>query len=171
MNESTTRLHADKDNVETDLQDMLHEQEELQARFAEAKSELAEVKLTIESQVIREETRMRALVETCIRSAEKLTSRTLLDDELDTVADAAAYLQLHSEQLQTVLGEMAIVHGKYRVDPANNVESLARKVIGAGHLMATIQLQARQMCNASTDIESGESRAMRIYKKKMLDFS
>lgn len=158
MHESTTRLHADKDNVETDLQDMLHEQEQLQARHNEAKCELAELKLAADARLIREETRIRALTETCIRSAEKLSARTLLDDELDTVADAAAYLQLHSEQLQTVLGELAIVHGKYRTDPTTNVESLARKVIGAGHLMATVQLQARQMCNTSMDIEAGESK-------------
>lgn len=100
---------------------------------------------------------MRALMEACIKSSEKLALRAISDNDVATTAGTSTYFMMIAEELQQVLNELNIVHETYVADN-NSVEGLARKVILGGHLMATVHVQGMTICNSSADIEFGESK-------------
>lgn len=159
MHESSDRVHIEKDNFEIELQDLLHEQEELTEKYESSMSTIRNLEATMEDIRIRDETRLRALIEACIKSSEKLTLRAMAENEVAGAAGTSAYFMMISEELQNVLNELAIVHATYLAD-ANNVEGLARKIILGGHLMATVHVQGMTICNTSADIEFGERKCI-----------
>lgn len=112
---------------------------------------------TLEDTKIRDEARMRALMEACIKSSEKLALRAMSENDVAGTAGTPTYFMMISEELQQVLNELSIVHDTYVTDNSN-VEGLARKVILGGHLMATVHVQGITICNSSADIEFGESK-------------
>lgn len=149
-------MRNDKDRFESDFQDLLHEQEELADRYASSCSTIKALESTLQDTKIREEARLRALVEACIKSSGKLASRAMAEN--DVVAGAtgtSAYFMMIAEELQVVLNELAIVYDQYLSDNTN-VEGFARKVVLGGHLMATVHVQGMLICNTSSDIECGE---------------
>lgn len=157
MHETVDRLNVDRDNFETDLQDLLHEQEQLAEKHTASLATIAALEMTLVDARIRDESRLRALIEACVKSAEKLTTRAMLDDELAGTAGTSSYFMMRAEELQNVLNELVIVHAGYAAD-AGNVEGLARKVIVGGHLMATVHVQGMTICNTLADIECGERK-------------
>lgn len=157
MHETVDRLNVDKDNFETDLQDLLHEQEQLAEKHATSLATISVLEAAIVDARIRDETRLRALIEACVKSAEKLTTRAMLDDEVAGTAGTSAYFMMQAEELQRVLNELVIVHAAYVAD-SGSVEGLARKVIVGGHLMATVHVQGMTICNTLADIECGERK-------------
>lgn len=100
---------------------------------------------------------MRALIEACIKSSEKLALRAMSENDVASTANTSTYFMMISEELQQVLTELSIVYDTY-VSDNSNVEGLARKVILGGHLMATVHVQGVTLCNSSADIEFGESK-------------
>lgn len=112
----------------------------------------------MEDTKIRDESRMRALVEACIKSSEKLALRAMSENDVTSTAGTSTYFMMISEELQQVLNELSIVHDTYVADNSN-VEGLARKVILGGHLMATVHVQGMTICNSSAEIEFGESES------------
>lgn len=149
-------MRNDKDRFESDFQDLLHEQEEIADRYASSCSTIKALESTLQDTKIREEARLRALVEACIKSSGKLASRAMAEN--DVVAGAtgtSAYFMMIAEELQVVLNELAIVYDQYLLDNTN-VEGFARKVVLGGHLMATVHVQGMHICNTSSDIDRGE---------------
>lgn len=145
---------------------MLHEQEELAERYASSCSTIKALESTLQDANIREDARLRALVEACIKSSGKLASRAMAEN--DVVAGAtgtSAYFMMVAEELQTVLNELAIVFEQYLADNTN-VEGFARKVVLGGHLMATVHVQGMLICNTSSDIDCGE-RKLSIVSRKL----
>lgn len=100
---------------------------------------------------------MRALMEACIKSSEKIALRAMSENDLHCTANTSTYFMLLSEELQQVLTELSIVYDTY-VSDNSNVEGLARKTILGGHLMATVHVHGMTICNSSADIEFGESK-------------
>lgn len=166
MHASAERLHIEKNNFESDLQDILHEQEEIAEKHKNALLTIQGLESTLESTLIRDETRLRALVEACIKSAEKLTTRAMADNDVTSAAGTSSYFMMIAEELQNVLNELSIVHDGYLND-SSNVEGLARKVILGGHLMATVHVQGMTICNTSADIECGERKCIKLRKNKI----
>ena len=138
------------------MQDLLHEQEELNEKYTAALSTVAALEATIQDTKIRDETHLRALIEATIKSSEKLTTRAMSENEVAGTAGTSSYFMMVAEELQSVLNELTIVHESYLMDNSN-VEGLARKIILGGHLMATVHVQGMTICNTSADIECGES--------------
>lgn len=120
-------------------------------------STIKALEATLEDTKIRDESRMRALMEACIKSSEKLALRAMSDNDVASTAGTSTYFMMVAEELQQVLNELSIVHDTYVADNSN-VEGLARKVILGGHLMATVHVQGMTICNSSADIEFGESK-------------
>lgn len=149
-------MHVEKRNIECDFQDLLHEQEEMEEKYNAALSTIQALESSLEDLKIRDETRIRALVEACINSSKKLTERAMTENEVAAAAGTPTYFMMIAEELQTALSELGIVHDNYVCDNSN-VEGLARKVVLCGHLMATVHIQGITIYNTSADIEYGES--------------
>lgn len=80
---------------------------------------------------IHGETSLRALLETCMRTSEKITLRAIAESETPGASGTSTYFIMIAEELQDVLTKLKIVHEKYLQDN-NNVEALARKVQSCG---------------------------------------
>ncbi|XP_037038849.1 huntingtin-interacting protein 1 isoform X2 [Bradysia coprophila] len=145
-------------------------QEELTEKYNSTLSTIKALESTLEDTKIRDETRMRALMEACIKSSEKLALRAMSENDVASTANTSTYFMLISEELQQVLTELSIVYDTY-VSDNSNVEGLARKVILGGHLMATVHVQGMTICNSSADIEFGERTTdeMKKWNQNVLD--
>ncbi|KAJ6648913.1 Huntingtin-interacting protein 1 [Pseudolycoriella hygida] len=167
---SSDRLQTQKDNIESDFQDLLNQQEELTEKYNSSLSTIKALESTLEDTKIRDESRMRALVETCIKSSEKLALRAISENDVASTTGTSSHFSMISEELQQVLNELSIVYDTYVADNSN-VEGFARKVILGGHLIATVHVQGMTICNSSADIESGErtSDEMKKWNQNVLD--
>lgn len=110
---------------------------------------------------IHGETALRALLEACIRTSEKITLRAIAESETPGASGTVTYFIMIAEELQDVLTKLKLVHENYLHDN-NNVEALVRKVQAAGHLFASVHEQGMAICNKSTNIENGESIEVRL---------
>lgn len=151
------RILCEKCELESDIQDLLGQQEELEEKSREYQSRIAEMEDNLRSTKIHNDASLRALLEACIKSSEHIASKPLNDAELSTAIGTPTYFLMMAEELQDVLTKLDIVHKKY-MENSSNVEGLARKVILGGHLLATVHVQGLAICNSSADIERGERK-------------
>ena len=158
LNANYDRVLSEKETVEMDIQDLLHQQEQLEIRQLEAADKIDQLKVEVTNAKIHGETALRALLEACIKSCEKITIRAITESETPGASGTSTYFIMLAEELQDVLTKLKLVHDSYIKDNDNNVEALARKVIVGGHLLASIHEQGMAICNKSTNIESGESK-------------
>lgn len=149
-------MHIEKNQIETDLQDLLHEQEEMKEKHDAALSTISALESSLSDVKIREESRLRALMEACVKSSEKLVTRAISENEVAGARGTSVYFTMVAEELQNVLNQLVIVHDNYLADNSN-VEGFARKVILGGHLIASVHVQGTIICNSSADIDGGES--------------
>lgn len=110
---------------------------------------------------IHGETALKTLLETCIKSSGNLANRAISDNE---TAGTTGYFMIIAEELKDTLMKIVLVHENYLEDN-NNVESLARKIILGGHLLASVHVQGMAICNQSADIECGERKYFYLKKK------
>uniref|UniRef100_A0A1Q3FKY2 Putative actin-binding protein n=1 Tax=Culex tarsalis TaxID=7177 RepID=A0A1Q3FKY2_CULTA len=156
------RLLAEKGAIESDLQDLLHQQEEMDARYQTALDTIRNLENSLADAKITGESALRALLEACIKSSEKLTLRAISENEMPGAGGTPTYFLMIAEELQDVLSKLTIVHDNYLKDNSTNVESLARKVIIGAHLLASAHVQGMSICNRSANIECGERIAEEI---------
>ncbi|XP_058126010.1 huntingtin-interacting protein 1 isoform X1 [Anopheles coustani] len=158
------RLLSEKETIESDLQDLLHQQEESEQKLQDARAKVASMETALIDSKIIGETALRALLEACIKSSEKLTVRAIGENEMPGAGGTPTYFLMIAEELQEVLTKLKMVHENYLQDNSTNVESLARKVIIGAHLLASAHVQGMTICNRSANIESGERIADEIKK-------
>ncbi|XP_049544175.1 huntingtin-interacting protein 1 isoform X3 [Anopheles darlingi] len=158
------RSVAEKEAIESDLQDLLHQQEETERRLQSAQLKIGELETALTDSRISGDTALRTLLEACIKSSEKLTVRALGENEMPGAGGTPTYFLMIAEELQEVLTKLKMVHENYLKDNSTNVESLARKVIIGAHLLASAHVQGMTICNRSANIESGERIAEEIKK-------
>lgn len=151
------RLLCEKSELESDIQDLLGQQEELEQKSREFQSRIVEMEENSRTTKIKNDASLRALLEACIKSSEDVASKPLTDDELSSAIGTPTYFLMMAEELQDILTKLDIVHKKY-IENSSNVEGLARKVILGGHLLATVHVQGLIICNSSADIERGERK-------------
>ncbi|XP_038112693.1 huntingtin-interacting protein 1 isoform X4 [Culex quinquefasciatus] len=156
------RLLAEKGAIESDLQDLLHQQEEMDARYQTALGTIRNLEDSLADAKITGESALRALLEACIKSSEKLTLRAISENEMPGAGGTPTYFLMIAEELQDVLSKLTIVHDNYLKDNTTNVESLARKVIIGAHLLASAHVQGMSICNRSANIECGERIAEEV---------
>nr|XP_029720881.1 huntingtin-interacting protein 1-like isoform X1 [Aedes albopictus]XP_029720882.1 huntingtin-interacting protein 1-like isoform X1 [Aedes albopictus] len=156
------RLLAEKGAIESDLQDLLHQQEQMEHRYQDALGTIKNLENCLIDTKISGETALRTLLEACIKSSEKLTLRAISENEMPGAGGTPTYFLMIAEELQEVLSKLAIVHENYLKDNSTNVESLARKVIIGAHLLASAHVQGMSICNRSANIECGERIAEEI---------
>uniref|UniRef100_A0A1Q3FJE9 Putative actin-binding protein n=1 Tax=Culex tarsalis TaxID=7177 RepID=A0A1Q3FJE9_CULTA len=156
------RLLAEKGAIESDLQDLLHQQEEMDAHYQTALGTIRNLEDSLADAKITGESALRALLEACIKSSEKLTLRAISENEMPGAGGTPTYFLMIAEELQDVLSKLTIVHDNYLKDNSTNVESLARKVIIGAHLLASAHVQGMSICNRSANIECGERIAEEI---------
>lgn len=161
MNANYGRVLVEKETFETDIQDLLHQQEQMDQKHNEALARIRELEIELMNSKIHGETALRALLEACIKTSEKITLRAITDSETPGASGTATYFIMIAEELQDVLTKLKIVHENYRKDN-NNVEALVRKVQASGHLLASVHEQGMAICNKSTNIDTGESM-MQLY--------
>lgn len=142
---------------ESDMHDLLLEQETLTEQYTQSQAQAALLRQSLQDVRIAQETGLRALIQTCIRASENLTQRASAENEVAATTGTSSYFRMVAEELLGTLNELVLVNGAYTNDAANNGESLARKVILAGHLLATVHVQGMTVCNTCKDIEAGES--------------
>lgn len=152
------RLLAEKGAIESDLQDLLHQQEQMEHRYQDALGTIKNLENCLIDTKISGETALRTLLEACIKSSEKLTVRAISENEMPGAGGTPTYFLMIAEELQEVLSKLAIVHENYLKDNSTNVESLARKVIIGAHLLASAHVQGMSICNRSANIECGERK-------------
>lgn len=107
---------------------------------------------------IHGETALRALLETCIKTSEKITLRAIAESETPGASGTSTYFIMVAEELQDCLAKLKIAHENYLKDNNNNVEAFVRRVQSSGHLLASVHEQGMAICNKSTNIDSGESK-------------
>uniref|UniRef100_A0A7G3ACX7 Putative actin-binding protein n=1 Tax=Lutzomyia longipalpis TaxID=7200 RepID=A0A7G3ACX7_LUTLO len=153
------RLMLERSDRECDLQDLLHQQTELEERHVATLETVGNLEAALKDAQIHGEVVVRSLLEACIKSSEALATRAVSEDEFSSgPAGSAAYFGLLAEELTDVLTKLGIGHEQYVADNSS-VETFARKIIMAGHLMATVQMQGAIVCSSSSDIEYGEQIA------------
>uniref|UniRef100_A0A182NNG3 4-hydroxyphenylpyruvate dioxygenase n=1 Tax=Anopheles dirus TaxID=7168 RepID=A0A182NNG3_9DIPT len=150
------RLLSEKETIESDLQDLLHQQEQTEAKLQAAFQKAVLLESALIDSKISGETALRTLLEACIKSSEKLTLRAIGENEMPGAGGTPTYFLMIAEELQEVLTKLKMVHESYVKDNSTNVESLARKVIIGAHLLASAHVQGMTVCNRSANIESGE---------------
>ncbi|XP_058055147.1 huntingtin-interacting protein 1 isoform X4 [Anopheles bellator] len=158
------RSLSEKETIESDLQDLLHQQEETEQRLRAAQATVGTLQAALADSRITGETALRTLLEACIKSSEKLTLRAIGENEMPGAGGTPTYFLMIAEELQEVLTKLKMVHENYLKDNSTNVESLARKVIIGAHLLASAHVQGMTICNRSANIESGERIAEEIKK-------
>lgn len=151
------RAMADRNAHESDMHDLLLEQETLTEQFAQSQTIAAQLRQSTADARIAHEAGLRALIQTCIRASENLTVRATAENEVAATIGTSSYFRMVAEELLGVLNELVLVNAAYANEPTLNGESLARKVILAGHLLATVHVQGMTVCNTCKDIEAGES--------------
>lgn len=148
----------EKENVEVDFQDLMHQQELIEKKHNEMIQQIEKEKMDLK---IHSEVSIRSLLEACIKTSEKITMRAITECEASACGTSTYFIMI-AEELQDVLTKLNIVHENYLKDNENNMEALVRKVQSSGHLLASIHEQGMTICNKSTNIESGESK-LKVY--------
>lgn len=138
------------------MQDLLHEQETLNEQLAQSEAHQQSLEQTLSDLRINQETAQRALIQTCIKSAENLTTRAVAENEVAAANGTSSYFRMVAEELQSVLNELVLVHAAYANDPDGNGEGMVRKIVLAGHLLASVHVQGMSVGNTASDIEIGE---------------
>lgn len=151
-----------KQTIECDLHDLLLEQDEYNEKLSQTNNTIHTLEEALKNARINGDARIRALVETCIKSSEKMVTRATAENDVAVAAGTSAYFMLFGEELTEVLSELSMAHTNYVTDSYNNVEALARKSILMGHLMATVYIQGNTICKTSANIERGESMYHKI---------
>ncbi|XP_055902161.1 huntingtin-interacting protein 1 [Eupeodes corollae] len=149
------RLSEEKTSLECDIQDLIHQQSELDNKYKQSLETIASLQSTLSATEIHGESALRALLEACIRSSEKLAIRANTEKEFSNVAGTSTYFMMLAEELQNTLNELQIVYEKYS-DDKSAVEGFSRKIVLTGHLLSIIQIQGMTVCNTAADIEAGE---------------
>lgn len=149
------RMTEEKSSMECDLQDLLHQQAELDNKYKKSIETISALESALSTAKIHGESALRALLEACIRSSEKLAVRAYTEKEFSNAAGTSTYFMMLAEELQNTLNELEIVYEKYTSDPSA-VEGFSRKIVLTGHLLSIIQIQGMTVCNTSADIEAGE---------------
>ncbi|XP_055383764.1 huntingtin-interacting protein 1 isoform X2 [Condylostylus longicornis] len=155
INANMERLSNEKFAFENEIHDVLHQQAEIEEKHNSALQTISALESSLRDTTIRSETSLRALLEACLKSSEKLAMRAMNENEFTNAVGTSAYFMMLAEELQDNLNELKIVYEKYSKDNTL-VEGLARKTVLSGHLMATVQIQGMTICNTSADIECGE---------------
>jgi hypothetical protein len=158
MGANYTRILHEKDILECEIQDLLHQQEELKEKERDAAERIQKLENDLLNSKIHGETALRALLEACIKTSEKLTLRAITDSETPGASGTATYFIMIAEELQDILAKLKLVHENYLKDNTNNVEALVRKVIVGGHLLASVHEQGMAICNKSANIDIGERK-------------
>lgn len=158
MSANYDRVLGEKETFETDIQDLLHQQEQLTQQQSEAATKIRALEIELVNSKIHGETALRALLEACIKTSEKITLRAIAESETPGASGTSTYFIMVAEELQDVLTKLKIVHENYLKDNNNNVEALVRKVQSTGHLLASVHEQGFAICNKSTNIDTGESK-------------
>lgn len=158
MNANYDRVLNEKISFETDIQDLLHQQEQMDLKSNEALLKIQQLELELVNSKIHGETALRALLEACIKTSEKITLRTIAESETPGASGTSTYFIMIAEESQDVLTKLKIVHESYLANNNNNVEALVRKVQSTGHLLASVHEQGMAICNKSTNIDTGESK-------------
>lgn len=152
----TDRIQIHKSSIEDDLHDLLLEQDEYNEKLSQTNNTIHTLEEALKNARINGDARIRALVEACIKSSEKLVTRATAENDVAVAAGTSAYFMLFGEELIELLNELSMVHSSYVADSYNNVEALARKCILMGHLMATVYIQGNTICKTTANIERGE---------------
>lgn len=153
-------MRTHKNAIENDLHDLLSEQDEYNEKLSQTNNTIRTLEEALKNARISGDARIRALVEACIKSSEKLVVRATAENDVAVAAGTSAYFMMFGEELIELLNELSMVHSSYVADNYNNVEALARKCILMGHLMATVYIQGNTICKTSANIERGESESM-----------
>ncbi|XP_063708138.1 huntingtin-interacting protein 1 isoform X2 [Culicoides brevitarsis] len=156
-NLSTTcdRLSNDKATLELDLQDLLHQQEQLEEKLNLSIDTNKTLENVLQDTRIKGDAALRALLETCVKESEKIAMRSINDNEMSRAGGTPSYFLMIAEEVQDVLTKLSLVHNNYQADSSANVEALARKIILGGHLLASAHVQGMAICASSADIECG----------------
>lgn len=156
MGEAEERMQMERLDLENDVQDLLHQQTELEERNQAAQATISTLEVALKESEIKYSVALRSLLETCIKSSEKMATRAISENEFaGTTIGTPGYFTLIAEELQEVLSELSVSHGEY-VEKKDCAELFARKVILGGHLIATAQVQGISVCSTCPDIECGE---------------
>uniref|UniRef100_A0A2M4BAD3 Putative actin-binding protein n=1 Tax=Anopheles marajoara TaxID=58244 RepID=A0A2M4BAD3_9DIPT len=158
------RSVAEKEAIESDLQDLLHQQEETERRLQSAQMKIGELETALTDSRISGDTALRTLLEACIKSSEKLTVRAIGENEMPGAGGTPTYFLMIAEELQEVLTKLKMVHENYLKDNFTAFGLLVCCFMVGAHLLASAHVQGMTICNRSANIESGERIAEEIKK-------
>lgn len=161
-------MKYEKVEIESDLHDLLREQDEYNEKLAKTNNTIHILEDALKNARINGDARIRALVEACIKSSEKLVTRAAAEHDVAVATGTTAYLMVFSEELTGLLNELSMVHQNYVTDSYNNVEALARKCILMGHLMAIVYIQGVTICKTSPNIDAGERESIELFNSDFL---
>lgn len=137
---SMDRVLNEKNIIENEFQDLLHQQNEM------------ENKIMLQSKTISElEAGICALLSSVISSSEQLTGCELDTDIHRVFVD-----------LNTKIKELSSAYMSYEQNPKLYAECLGRKIITTGHFLGILQKRGLEICNNCPDIQAGESMCPKL---------
>lgn len=107
---------CEKETCETDIQYLLHQQEQLDQTHNEALAKIKELEHELVNSKIHGETALRTLLEACIKTSEKITLRAIAESETPGASGTSTYFILVAEELQDVLTKLKIVRTYLQID-------------------------------------------------------
>lgn len=119
---------------------------------------IQQLELDLMNSTIHGKIALRALLESVVKTTEKLSGRVITDSETPGANGTSTYFIMVAEELQENLTKLKLVHENYSKDNDNNVEALQRKVQSCGHLLAMGCEVGYNVCHQSKNIDWGESK-------------
>lgn len=110
MNGNYERVLNEKETFETEIQDLLLQQEIEEKKYNE---KIQQLELELLNAKIHGESSLRALLECLIKNSEKITQRAIQESETPGASGTPTYFQMIAEELNDVLTKLKIVHENY----------------------------------------------------------
>jgi hypothetical protein len=151
------RMLREKGVLEMDVHDLLYQQEQIESKTSEMTSKYSEEMSQLKNKY---DSALRALLETCIKTSEEITERSIQDNEtLEFNQINSTHFILASEEFQDVLTKLKGVHENYLQDNDGNSQAFVRNIINCGHILSIVHERGILLCNKSANIHSGESES------------
>lgn len=147
----------EKEDFETDVQDLLLQQGQLMEQKIESETKIKELEQNLQDSKISGETALQTLIQTCVKTSESIAVRAFAENETPGAKGTPTYFIMLAEELQDGLAKLKLTHESYLKNNSHHAEALLRKVLVGGHLLVSVHEQGLTICNSSANINTGES--------------
>lgn len=161
INENMERIKDEKQKVESELHDLLNQQEELSKSYSEVQENIKILQETVLTTKIHGETCIKVLLESIIGVTKQNYNKFVTDSEEPNGIEPKLYFFVSSNELKHIMTKLKIAYEQYG-NNNDQVDILARVIIRFGHFATSFHHQGLLICNKMPDIEIGD-RMFNVY--------